>query len=42
MYDTQGNRIVSQVSSGRDYRGNTSPRIITAVPTFPTKERDLK
>lgn len=39
MYDTDNKRIVSQVTSGRDYRENTSPSIITAVPTFPTKER---
>lgn len=34
MYDTTGTRIVSHVmSSGRDYSGNTSADIITAVPT---------
>lgn len=41
MFDTQGNRIVSHVmSSGRDYRGNTSPNIITEVPTFPLNTQE--
>lgn len=39
MYDSTGKRIVSQVTSGRDYSAQEAhPQIITEVPEFVSED----